>query len=117
MPATKTIMFNQSNTGPGASYNLPPDYANRGYIVEVGGVAAAVTASVDIEVSNNGTGWAKRMSFQNIAGTATLTIPVTNTDVDPNGPFPQVRANVISVTGGGLVTVSVTAAQTGLGAS
>ncbi len=113
MAQTKNIMLAQGTTGPGPWHTLHPELSNRGFVVSVGGVAAAVTANVIIEVDNNDGIPSTRMSFQNLAGTATLTVPVSNSDVDPNGPFPRVRANVISLTGGGFVTASVTAAAAG----
>ncbi len=117
MPQSKVLMLNQATTGPGTSHTFHPHESNRGFVVSVGGVAAAVSAVVIIEVSSDqGVTWAERLRFSSLAGTSTLTAPIVNSDVDPNGPFPNVRANVISVTGGGLVTASCTAATSGMGA-
>jgi len=116
MAQTKTLMTAQGTTGPGAWHTLHPEMSNRGYVISLGGVAAAVTAKVIIEVDNNDGIPATRLTF-NLDGTSTLTVPVTNSDVDPNAPFPRVRANVVSVNGGGLVSASVTAAASGMGAA
>lgn len=117
MAQTKTIMTAQGTPGPGPQHTLHPEECNRGYVVSAGGVSAAVTASVNIEVScDQGVTWATRMLFK-ISGTASLSLPVTNSDVDPNGPFPLVRANVLALTGGALITVSVCSAYSGGGAA
>ena len=118
MAHTKTLTLAQAATGPGpANHAFHPEESNRGVVVSIGGVAAAVTATVLIQVScDNGATWATRMTFS-LSGTATLTAPVADTDVDPNGPFPLVRSNVTAITGGGFVTVSMTAATSGMGAA
>lgn len=118
MAQSKKLATNQATTGPGAWHHLHPEQSNRGYTVELGGSAGAAAADVDIEVDHgegNGSP-ATRLQFKLVAGTSTLAVPVTNSDVDPNGPFPRVRINVRNLSGGGLVSAAVTAAAPGMGA-
>lgn len=116
MSQSKTIMLAQGSTGPGPAHSLQLDLPNRGYVFSVGGVNAPVTASVAVEVSTDGVTWAQGTPFS-LSGTSTTTVPVVYRDVDPNSPFPLVRANVLNVTGGGFVTVSVTASVASAGAT
>jgi hypothetical protein len=114
MSQSKTIMLAQGSTGPGPAHSLQLDFPNRGYVLSVGGVNAPVTASVAIEVSTDGVTWAQRLLFS-LSGTSTTSVPVVHSDVDLNSPFPLVRANLLSITGGGFVTVSVTASDASAG--
>lgn len=110
MAQTKTIMTAQGTTGPGPQHTFHAEEYVRGFVVSVGGVAAAVSAAVNIEVSaDGGNTWAVRMAFS-VSGTSTLTAPVINSDVDLCQPYSLIRADVTSLTGGGFVTVAVTAA-------
>ena len=112
----KSLLDNATAVGPGKQHTLHPDDSNRGITVAVGGIAGAVAAVVQYQVSNdNGATWATRMEFANLAGTSTLTAPVTDSDTDPNGPFPLVRGNIVSMTPGAKVSMAVCAAASGRG--
>lgn len=116
MSITKQLMAAQSAAGPGIPVQVDPDLPCRAFVVSLGGVAGAVSAQVAIEVScDNGVTWAARMSFT-LTGASTLAAPITNSDVDSPSPFPLVRANVLSINGGGVVGVACSAAKHNSGA-
>lgn len=99
--------------GGGKSVALPPELSNRGVTVSVGGITGAVAAKVHYQVSNNqGKTWSNRLSFD-LSGSSTLTLPVTDADSDPSGPFPLVRGFIETLTGtGATVSMDVCAANT-----
>lgn len=89
-------------TGAGnAVYKDSPHATFQATVVGTG----AVTATVDIEVSNDGTYWA-----DTAAGTITLSGTTSHSDgfTTTSAPWKYVRANVTAVTGtGATVTVSM----------
>ena len=111
----KNLLDNVTAAGGGKQHTLHPDDSNRGVTVSIGGIAGAVAAVVQFQVSNNaGVTWHTRLEFS-LSGTSTLTLPVTDADTDPNGPFPLVRGNVVSMTAGAKVSMDVCAAASGRG--
>lgn len=98
----------QTGTGAGPAVALPAELFRRSVTIDLAGVGV-FSASVRIQVSNNGgQTWATRMTFSSISGTATALVPITDTDVDNNAPYPLVRAYVDSISGGAL-SVDMTA--------
>lgn len=100
--------------GVGTWHKVRPEESNRGFVVACAGVGA-VSATVLVEVSVDGITPAKRMTFS-LSGTAAAGAPVTDTDVDANGPFPFIRGNVTAISGtGAAVTLDVASAYPGMG--
>lgn len=111
----KSLLKDATAAGPGSPQTLNPNDSNRGITVSIGGIAGAVAAVVQFQVSNDtGLTWATRLEFS-LSGTSTLILPVTDADTDPNGPFPLVRGNVVSMTAGAKVGMDVCAAASGRG--
>lgn len=121
MAQTKQLLTDAIAVGPGVSHSFHPEDSNRGVVVSIGSAGVAVTATVAVEVScDNGVTWATRITFStSLSGTpASFLAPITDTDVDANGPFPLVRGNVKALTGSGArVSLSMTAARSGMGVS
>lgn len=90
-----------TSTGAGSwVYKDSPDSAFQATVVGTG----AVTATVTIEVSNDGV-----YTVETVAGTITLSGTTSNSDgfVMQNAPWKYVRANVTAISGTG-ATVTVT---------
>lgn len=106
MAQTESLLTAQTATGAGATFAVPPERSKRSFCVSLTGTGS-VTATVDVEVSNdNGTTWVTRMTFT-LSGTALD----EDTDVDECAPFPLVRGNVVARTGtGAAVSLSMCAA-------
>lgn len=98
----KTLLDAVLVTGAGASTPLGPDLKNRAITVSLAGTGA-ISATVLLQVSNDGTNWATRATF-NLSGTTTA----TDSDVDAPSPFPYLRGNVTAISGtGAALTLTV----------
>ncbi len=93
--STRDIMVDKTTTGAGSAHFKDSPHAT--FQATVTGTGA-VTATVDIEVSNDGTNWA-----DTAAGTITLSGTTTHSDgfTTTNAPWKYVRANVTAISGTG----------------
>ena len=97
--SVRDIMSGATSTGAGNAHFKDSPYAS--FQATVSGTGA-VTATVDIEVSNDGTNWC-----DTAAGTITLSGTTSATDgFTTTSPWKYVRANVTAISGTG-ATVSV----------
>lgn len=112
MPQAKTLISAQTSVGPGAAHAVMPGSPNRGFVVSIAAApGVTVSGTIVIEVSTDGAIWTPRVTFTFASGVVPALGYVSDTDVDANQPFPQVRANVTALTGtGAAVTASVSAA-------
>jgi hypothetical protein len=90
--ATRDIMVDKTTTGAGNAHFKDSPYASFQATITGSG---AVSATVDIEVSNDGTNWC-----DTAAGTITLSGTTTHTDgFTTTAPWKYVRANVTAISG------------------
>ncbi len=92
--STRDIMVDKTTTGAGNTHFNDSPYAT--FQATVTGTGA-VTATVEIEVSNDGTNWC-----DTAAGTISLSGTTTHTDgFTTTSPWKYVRANVTAISGTG----------------
>ena len=93
--STRDIMVDRTTTGAGDGHFKDSPHAT--FQATVTGTGA-VTATVDIEVSNDGTNW-----LDTVAGTITLSGTTTHSDgfTTTSAPWKYVRANVTAISGTG----------------
>lgn len=93
--STRDIMADKTTTGAGNTHFKDSPHATFQATVTGTGV---VTATVDIEVSNDGTNW-----LDTVAGTITLSGDTTHSDgfTTTSAPWKYVRANVTAISGTG----------------
>jgi hypothetical protein len=91
--ATRDIMVDKTTTGAvNTQFKYSPHATFQATVTGTG----AVTATVDIEVSNDGTNW-----LDTVAGTITLSGTTTHSDgfTTTSAPWKYVRANVTAISG------------------
>lgn len=95
MKSVLNLLVDVAAPAAGPAFRTPAQHPKKAVIVNITGTSGAQTASVNIEVSNNGTQWGV-LSTLSMSGTSTDTKQYI---VD--GPFFYVRANVTAITGTG----------------
>lgn len=82
-------------TGAGSAFRTPSQFVKKAVVANIAGTSGAQTATVNIEVSNDGILWVSLTS---------LSLSGTSTDQKAyviDGPFFYARANVTAITGTG----------------
>lgn len=90
-----------TTTGAGSLYRSPSELKTRSSVVNLTG-SGAISATVTIEVSNDGANWDTRQTFT-LSGTNTASA----SDVDTNAAFKYTRANVTAISASAAVSLTM----------